>query len=638
MGDYLFLITLLPLLGFLINGLAGRWISEKLSGMIASIAVLGSFLISAQMLLALIALPEDGRLFVQTLFAWIPVGDLNIQVGYWFDPLTAVMVLVVSGVGLLIHIYSIGYMRGDPGVRRYFSFMNLFTFMMLNLVLADNLVLLFLGWEGVGLCSYLLIGFWFEDEAKARAGFKAFIVNRIGDAGFIIAMVLLYHQFGTLKISELGVLAPASSIGRSFFTAVTLLMFLGAVGKSAQIPLYVWLPDAMAGPTPVSALIHAATMVTAGVYLIARNSVLFTLAPTTMTVVASIGILTAFYAATIAITQSDIKKVLAYSTISQLGYMFAAMGVGVFSAGIFHLMTHAFFKALLFLGAGSVIHSLKGEQDLGKMGGLRDRLPTTHWTMLVAVLAIAGIPGLSGFFSKDEILWGAFAQHEGFSWIWLIGIITAGMTAFYMSRLFFRTFYGDATWEGSQEPHESPSEMTIPLVLLAFLSIFGGYVGVPEVLGGINRFHHFLEPVLATYHPGPETIHYASHNAEVLLMILSTLVVAAGIYYAYRIYVKQPDSAETLAQKAGILYRLSYNKYFMDEIYDILVVRPFRALAMVAWKRLDIEVVDGFANGGGKAMIRLGSVIRKVQNGLIQHYASIILLGVVLIMIYLYFE
>jgi NADH-quinone oxidoreductase subunit L len=638
MGDYLFLIPLLPLLGFLINGLAGRWLTEKQSGMLASLAVLGSFLISAQMLLALIALPEDGRIFVQSLFAWIPVGDLNIQVGYWFDPLTAVMVLVVSGVGLLIHIYSIGYMHGDPGVRRYFSFLNLFTFMMLNLVLADNLVLLFLGWEGVGLCSYLLIGFWFEDEAKARAGFKAFIVNRIGDAGFIIAMVLLYHQFGTLNVSELSGLAPASSIGRSFFTAVTLLMFFGAVGKSAQIPLYVWLPDAMAGPTPVSALIHAATMVTAGVYLIARNSVLFTLAPTTMTIVASIGILTAFYAATIAITQSDIKKVLAYSTISQLGYMFAAVGVGVFSAGIFHLMTHAFFKALLFLGAGSVIHSLNGEQDMGKMGGLRFHLPTTYWTMLVAVLAIAGIPGLSGFFSKDEILWGAFAQNEGFSWIWLVGIVTAGMTAFYMSRLFFRTFYGKATWEGNQEPHESPSVMTIPLVLLAFLSIFGGYVGIPKVLGGINRFHHFLEPVLAPYHPMSETIHHGSPNAELLLMGLSTLVVATGIYYAYRIYVKQPDSAETLAKKAGILYHLSYNKYFMDEIYNILIVRPFRGLALIVWKRIDIEIVDGLVNGGGKAIARFGSLIRKVQNGLIQHYASIILLGVVLIMIYLYFE
>ena len=638
MGDFLYLITLLPLLGFIINGLGGRWLSEKQSGIIASLAVLGSFLVSAQMLLALISLPEEQRLFVQTLFAWIPVGDLNIQVGYWFDPLTAVMVLVVSGVGLLIHVYSIGYMHGDPGVKRYFSFMNLFTFMMLNLVLADNLVLLFLGWEGVGLCSYLLIGFWFEDEAKARAGFKAFIVNRIGDAGFLAAMVLLYHQFGTLTINELSESALVSTAGRSFFTAITLLMFLGAVGKSAQIPLYVWLPDAMAGPTPVSALIHAATMVTAGVYLIARNSVLFTLAPTTMTVVATIGILTAFYAATIAITQRDIKKVLAYSTISQLGYMFAAVGVGVFSAGIFHLMTHAFFKALLFLGAGSVIHSLNGEQDLDKMGGMRSHLPTTYWTMLVAVLAIAGIPGLSGFFSKDEILWGAFAQHEGFSWIWLVGIITAGMTAFYMARLFFRTFFGKANWEGDSEPHESPSVMTIPLVLLAFLSIFGGYVGVPEVLGGINRFHHFLEPVLAPSHSVHETVQHVSHGAELLLMGLSTVVVTTGIYYAYRIYVKQPEAAKTLAEKAGILYRLSYNKYYVDEIYDFLVIRPFRSLADITWRRFDVDVVDGAVNGSGKMVAYTAGIIRKVQNGLIQNYASIILLGVILIMMYLYLD
>ncbi len=636
MAETLYLIILFPLLGFLINGLAGRWLSERLSGLIASLAVLGSFLVSAQLLLAFLALPAEARLFTQTLFSWIPVGDLNIQVGYRFDPLSAVMTLVVSGVGLLIHIYSIGYMRGDQGVRRYFSFLNLFTFMMLNLVLADNLVLMFLGWEGVGLCSYLLIGFWFEDEAKARAGLKAFIVNRIGDAGFIVAMILLYHQFGTLSISEIAGAAPGAQVGRSFFTAVTLLMFLGAVGKSAQIPLYVWLPDAMAGPTPVSALIHAATMVTAGVYLIARNSVLFSLAPITMSVVATIGMLTAFFAATIAITQNDIKKVLAYSTISQLGYMFTALGVGAFSAGIFHLMTHAFFKGLLFLGAGSIIHGLKGEQDLGKMGGLKEHLPTTHWTMLVGVLAIAGIPGLSGFFSKDEILWAAFSRHEGFSWLWLAGIVTAGITAFYMFRLFFRTFYGKAAWQGAHHPHESPSVMTIPLVLLAFLSMLGGYVGLPEALGGINQFHHFLEPVLAVYPEVGVAARHPSQGLELLLMGVSTVVVLGGVYYAYRVYVQQPTLADDLAQRLGFLYRLSFNKYFVDEAYNLLVVRPFQALAEGLWKWFDIRVVNGAVNGSGHAVTRISGVIRRVQSGLIQHYASIILLGVIFILIYLY--
>ncbi|UCD38111.1 MAG: NADH-quinone oxidoreductase subunit L [Fidelibacterota bacterium] len=638
MADTLYLITLFPLLGFLINGLLGRWLSEKQSGLVASGAILGSFLVSAQLLLALIALPEGERLFTQNLFAWIPVGELSIPIGYRFDPLSAVMTLVVSGVGLLIHIYSIGYMHADPGIRRYFAFLNLFTFMMLSLVLADNLVLMFLGWEGVGLCSYLLIGFWFEDEAKARAGMKAFIVNRIGDAGFIIAMILLYDQFGTLSISKIAAAAPGAQLAQGFFTAVTLLMFLGATGKSAQIPLYVWLPDAMAGPTPVSALIHAATMVTAGVYLIARNSVLFSLAPATMSIVAFIGILTALYAATIAITQNDIKKVLAYSTISQLGYMFTAVGVGAFSAGIFHLMTHAFFKGLLFLGAGSVIHSMNGEQDMGRMGGLKNHMPTTHWTMLIGVLAIAGIPGLSGFFSKDEILWGAFSQHEGFSWIWLLGVVTAGLTAFYMFRLFFRTFYGDPVWEGTQKPHESPSVMTLPLVLLAFLSIFGGYVGIPAALGGSNPFHHFLEPVLASYPVHSTAAPHTTYRLELLLMLVSTLVVAGGIYYAYRVYIQQPSLAEDLAKRLGLLYRLSFNKYFVDEIYDRLIIKPFRMLATVTWEWFDVQIVDGAVNGSGHAVARMSGIVRKIQNGLIQHYASIILLGVIFILIYIYFD
>ncbi len=636
MADTLYLITLFPLLGFLVNGLFGRWLSERQSGMVATGMVLGSFFLSAQLLLSLLTRQGEQAVFVQTLFSWIRVGALHIPVRYLFDPLTAVMTLVITGVGLLIHIYSIGYMRGDPGVRRYFAFLNLFTFMMLNLVMADNLVLLFLGWEGVGLCSYLLIGYWFEDADKARAGMKAFIVNRIGDVGFIIAMIILYDQFGTLSISEIAQAAPGIQVGRSFFTIVTILLFIGATGKSAQVPLYVWLPDAMAGPTPVSALIHAATMVTAGVYLVARNSVLFNLAPTTMALIAGIGVFTAFLAATIAITQNDIKKVLAYSTISQLGYMFVAVGVGAYAAGIFHLMTHAFFKALLFLGAGSVIHGLGGEQDLRKMGGLKKAMPGTHLTMLVGVLAISGIPGLSGFFSKDEILWAAFSHYAGFSWIWLVGLITAGLTSFYMFRLLFRTFYGEPSEKDRPEPHESPSIMIIPLILLAFLSILGGYVGIPESLGGHNAFHHFLAPVVAVFTVSGAAIQDSSHLWEILLMGMSTLMALGGAYYAYQVYVGQPAHADDLAQKLQLLHRLSLNKYYVDEAYQALVVRPLKSFSEVLWHWFDEKLVDRIANGAGDIFLQVGGLIRLVQNGLIQQYAAFILVGVLFIMGYIY--
>ncbi len=636
MADTLYLITLFPLLGFLVNGLFGRWLSERQSGMVATGMVLGSFFLSAQLLLGLLAQHGEQVVFAQTLFSWIRVGALHIPVRYVFDPLTAVMTLVITGVGLLIHIYSIGYMRGDPGVRRYFAFLNLFTFMMLNLVLADNLVLLFLGWEGVGLCSYLLIGYWFEDVDKARAGMKAFIVNRIGDAGFIIAMIILYDQFGTLSISAIAQAAPGVQVGRSFFTIVTLLLFIGATGKSAQVPLYVWLPDAMAGPTPVSALIHAATMVTAGVYLVARNSVLFNLAPTTMALIAGIGVFTAFLAATIAITQNDIKKVLAYSTISQLGYMFVAVGVGAYAAGIFHLMTHAFFKALLFLGAGSVIHGLGGEQDLRKMGGLKKAMPGTHLTMLVGVLAISGIPGLSGFFSKDEILWEAFSHYTGFSWIWLVGIITSGLTSFYMFRLLFRTFYGKPSETGRPMPHESPSIMIIPLILLAFLSILGGYVGIPEALGGHNGFHHFLAPVLAVFPVSGAVAQASDHFMELLLMIVSTAVALGGAYYAYQVYVGQPAHADILVQKLQLIHRLSLNKYYVDEAYQALVVRPLKSFSGLLWRWIDEKLVDRIANGAGDVFLQVGGLIRLVQNGLIQQYAAFILVGVLFIMGYIY--
>ena len=633
MSDTLYLLVLFPFIGFLVNGLGGRWLSEKQSGLVASLAVAGSFIIGAQLFLGLLTRPEDNRRLVQTLFTWLPLGELNIHVTYVFDPLAAIMVLVITGVGLLIHIYSIGYMRGDPGIRRYFAYLNLFTFMMLNLVLSDSLVLLFMGWEGVGLCSYLLIGFWFTDAAKARAGMKAFVVNRIGDAGFLIAIIMIFDRFGTLSMADISWLAPGAGIDTAFITTVTLLMFVGAVGKSAQVPLYVWLPDAMAGPTPVSALIHAATMVTAGVYLVARNSALFALAPVTMGIIAAVGTITALLAATIAITQTDIKKVLAYSTISQLGYMFMALGVGAFSAAIFHLMTHAFFKALLFLGAGSVIHGMGEEQNLQKMGGLRHLMPTTFMTMTIGALAIAGLPGLAGFFSKDEILWSAFNSSGGISWIWLVGLATAGLTAFYMARMLFLTFFGEQRWADGVKPHESPSVMTIPLIILAFLAIVGGYAGIPEALGGHNALHHFLAPLMATFHASGEAAPAANHPLELLLMLVSTGVVLAAAYNAYRFYVQQPDLPAAAARKFPLLYRLSNRRYFVDEFYDLVILRPFRALADLLWKWIDVRLIDELANLAGRTTVRLGGALRLMQSGLIQHYASLLLLGVVFILL-----
>ena len=630
MSELLYLIVLFPLIGFLVNGLLGRWLTERQSGLVASLTVAGSFLISAWLLLDLLTLPEQTRRLTQTLFTWIPVGDLQVHVTYVLDPLSAVMVLVITGVGLLIHIYSIGYMRGDPGVRRYFAYLNLFMFMMLNLVLSDNLVVLFLGWEGVGLCSYLLIGFWFSDESKARAGMKAFIVNRIGDAAFIIAMIMLFNRFGTLSMGDIAWLAPGASGDTQLLTTITMLLFIGAVGKSAQVPLYVWLPDAMAGPTPVSALIHAATMVTAGVYLIARNAALFSLAPVTMATIAIVGVITALFAATIAVTQNDIKKVLAYSTISQLGYMFMALGTGAFGAAVFHLMTHAFFKALLFLGAGSVIHGMGDEQDMRKMGNLRHAMPITFGVMLVGVLAISGIPGLSGFFSKDEILWAAFEHGGGVNLIYLAGLLTAGLTAFYMSRMLFMTFFGQSRWADGKQPHESPSVMTVPLIILAFLAIAGGYLGVPEALGGHNLLHHFLSPVLSATAAGA---HMANEAVEMLLMLISVGVAGSGIYLAFRIYIDKPETAVTLQKKFPLLHRLSANKFYVDELYRAVIVRPYEMVSELFWKGIDVKLIDAAVNGAGRALSNLGGAVRMIQTGRLQHYASMLLLGVAFILI-----
>ncbi|MGB5287213.1 MAG: NADH-quinone oxidoreductase subunit L, partial [Ignavibacteriaceae bacterium] len=501
MIDLIYLTVLLPLLGFLFNGLLGPKIkNEKVIGILGSGVIGLAFIIAVGALFETLALPVDQRLTVVTLFQWIDVAGLNISFAYQVDQLSLVMSLIVTGVGFIIHVYSIGYMHGDKSFWRFFAYLNLFIFAMMNLVLADNFLLLFLGWEGVGLCSYLLIGFWydrkFEKSTTSAAGLKAFVVNRIGDFGFLLGMFLIYSTFGSLIFTDVFSRAISFGVPEHIFTLIAIFLFIGATGKSAQIPLLVWLPDAMAGPTPVSALIHAATMVTAGVYMVARCSIIYASAPTAMMVVAAVGVFTAFFAATIGLVQNDIKKVLAYSTISQLGYMFLALGAGAFSAGIFHVMTHAFFKALLFLGAGSVIHSMHEVQDIRQYGGLKKYMPITYGTFLVAATAISGIPPLSGFFSKDEILWYSYAN-LGIVF-WAIGVITAILTAFYMFRLYFMTFEGKEKFDHhKQHPHESPKLMTVPLIVLGILSAIGGFIGIPEIFSGEhgNLFHTWLAPV-----------------------------------------------------------------------------------------------------------------------------------------------
>ena len=527
------------------------------------------------------------------LFDWVPAGAIHttagglmrfdVPWGLMLDPLNSVMVLVVTGVGLLIHIYSVGYMGHEGGYYRFFGYLNLFMFSMLMLVLANNMLLMFVGWEGVGLCSYLLIGFYFLRKSASDAGKKAFIVNRIGDAGFLLGLFLTLGTLGTINFHEIGpaLLAGHFAKGAPVMTAIALLLFVGATGKSAQIPLYVWLPDAMEGPTPVSALIHAATMVTAGVYMVTRMNAIFQLSPTAMDVVAVTGAVTAIFAASMGLVQNDIKRVLAYSTISQLGYMFLALGVGAFTAGIFHLMTHAFFKACLFLGSGSVIHAMSGEQDMRKMGALKGKIPTTAWTFIVATLAIAGIPPLAGFFSKDAILGSAYERSP---MLWAVGWVTAGMTAFYMFRLVNMTFFGQSRVEHDVEHHihESPSSMTIPLIILAALSIVGGWIGWPASLGGSDRFAHFLEPVMGQraleITTEAEKASRGANTIEYLLMLASVLIALTGIGLAYRWYIKSPDRPERFAARMGGLYRLVLHKYYVDEIYDALFVNRTKDL------------------------------------------------------------
>jgi len=642
MSDYLYLVALFPLIGFVVNGLLLGRLPRPVVSFIACTSVGLSFALSILLFFELKAFPASMRIIEQVLFAWVPAGDFHVNIGLLLDPLSAVMILVVSGVGFLIHVYSVGYMHHDPCFGRYFTYLNLFTFAMLTLVLADNFLLMFVGWEGVGLCSYLLIGFWFEKKSASDAGKKAFIVNRIGDFGFLIGMFIIFWQVGSLDFRVVSEMAPVMFVaGGTLITTACLLLFVGATGKSAQIPLYVWLPDAMEGPTPVSALIHAATMVTAGVYMIARTNALFVLAPDALLVVAIIGVITAFFAATIGLAQNDIKRVLAYSTVSQLGYMFLACGVASFTAGIFHLMTHAFFKALLFLGAGSVIHAMSDEQDMRNMGGLKKYLPVTFVTMFIATLAIAGIPGLSGFFSKDEILWKAFSSQHGHLLFWVVGLVTAGLTAFYMFRLIFMTFYGKERMSDKVKSHihESPKSMTVPLVVLAVLSVVGGFVGMPHIFGVTNYFEHWLEPVMAAAPHGGESHALAATGGnagmEWTLMLVSVALVGVSIYFAYLLYKKRTELSTSLREKFSGLHAVLVNKYYVDELYGAVVVRPIVYLSLFLWKVFDVVIIDGFLNGMASLYADISEFLRTGQTGRVRTYATVFVFGVVLLVAFL---
>jgi len=649
----IWLVPLVPFLGAAALGFAGRWLSRRAVGVVACGSVALAFLLSIAAVGALsgdlaglagapgMSVDPGARRVTVHLAEWLAVGGPGGVSAAWrflLDPLSAVMILVVTGVGLLIHVYSIGYMAGEErGYARYFSFLNLFTGMMLLLVLGANLPVLFVGWEGVGLCSYLLIGFYYTEEWCADAGKKAFLVNRIGDMGFLLGALSLFTAVGTLDIGSIlngaaaGQAAGGGVTGRVALAA-SLLLFAGAIGKSAQIPLYVWLPDAMAGPTPVSALIHAATMVTAGVYMVVRMGALFAVEPLALGVVAGIGAATAVYAATIGCAQTDIKKVLAYSTVSQLGTMFMGAGVGAFGAAIFHLVTHAFFKALLFLGAGSVIHALGGEQEMGRMGGLRERLPITYACMLAGALAIAGVIPFAGFFSKDEILWGALST--GRVAIWLVGIGGAGLTAFYVFRLIFLVFHGEARDPAlAEHAHESPRLMTVPLIILGLLSVFGGWIGAPKVLslgGDWNRIGHWLAPALA---PAEGALRAAGHSAagEIGAMIVSLILAGAGIGLAWGFYRSHPEWLERFTARFDPLVRLARAKYHVDEAYGRLFVQPYFTLCRTA-REFDARGVDGLVNGVWRAVDVAGHFGRYVQTGFVRNYALYLLIGAILLL------
>jgi len=626
-------LLLAPVVGFLFNGLRFKSQDYKTAGIVATGAVALSFICGLTLFCKLHGLEESARVIRVDFFSWLSIGTLELPVAFVIDPLSSLMVLIITGVGSLIHLFSIGYMSHDERPSKYFSYLNLFVFNMLLLVLGANLILMFVGWEGVGLCSYLLIGFWFEDQEKAAAGMKAFITNRIGDAGFLLGIFTLFFAFGTLDFAQLISLLPHDpEVGwTGVLTLASLFLFIGAMGKSAQLPLYVWLPDAMAGPTPVSALIHAATMVTAGVYMIIRLNALYLLAPNTMMVVAIVGAATALFAATMGLAQKDIKKVLAYSTVSQLGYMFLAVGVGAFGAGFFHLMTHAFFKALMFLGSGSVIHAMDGEQDMTKMGGLKKYLPTTHWTFVCGWLAIIGTPLFSGFFSKDEILWMSFHSPRGSHGLWLVGVIAAGCTAFYMTRLMAMTFWGASRVPKSVHPHESPPSMLIPLCVLAVLSVFAGWLGVPHGLSTVlpghpgNILEHWLEPVL---HPLPG-LEEGEFSLEMLLMAVSVLVAGVSAFLAYYLYVVKPKAVDGIVSAIRPLYTLVFNKYWVDEIYQAVLINPLIVGSRELWTKADVGIIDKITYKVTDFIRSAGEGFRSSQTGQLQAYSLMLVIGVI---------
>ncbi|PYR05070.1 MAG: NADH-quinone oxidoreductase subunit L [Acidobacteria bacterium] len=639
----LLLIPLLPFIGFLVNATFGRRLTKRVAGAVACGAMILSFVVSVAAMFRLLSFDPESRVMAQTVYEWITSGDLTVPFTLRLDPLSAVMILIVTGIGSLIHVYSTAYMHEerDAEYARYFSYLNLFATFMLVLVLGANFLVLFVGWEGVGLCSYLLIGFWYQKKSASDAGKKAFIVNRIGDFGFVLGVLLTFVRFGTLDFQQVARSLANLGTETTFGTVsvITLLLFVGATGKSAQIPLYVWLPDAMEGPTPVSALIHAATMVTAGVYMIGRNAVLFGHAPLTLKIVAVIGVATAFFAGTIGLVQNDIKRVLAYSTVSQLGYMFLAMGVGAYAAGIFHLYTHAFFKALLFLGSGAVIHALAGEQDLRRMGGLKRDLPVTYWTFLIGAIAISGVPGFAGFFSKDEILAKTF--ESGHTLLWGVGLLTSLLTAIYMFRVVYLAFHGKPAavprpaHPEEEEPaaqahahshlHDAPPAMALVLIVLAAGSVLAGYVG----LGG--RFEHFLEPSFA-----PQTAKAAADGGTgMTLMIVSIVVAFAGIGIATYYFLKNCRAAAVMAARFAGLRLVLQNKYYVDEIYDATVVQPIRIVSEDGlWKTIDVRLIDGAVNGVGETVGGASEVLRRVQTGSVRAYAASLLLGVVLVLGY----
>ncbi|MCI0920593.1 NADH-quinone oxidoreductase subunit L [Sphingobacterium rhinopitheci] len=634
MIELIWLIPLIPLIGFLINGLGQKVLSKTLIGIIGSGVVLASFLLSC----VLFGMVMDARdaggdgVFTYQLFEWIAVGDFKLNFSFLLDPLSSLMLLIITGIGFLIHLYSISYMSHETGFGKFFAYLNLFIFFMLLLVLGSNYLIMFIGWEGVGLCSYLLIGFWYKNSNYASAAKKAFVMNRIGDLGFLIAVFAIIAAFGSLEYATVFQSASTLPLGDTTLLLITLLLFVAATGKSAQIPLFTWLPDAMAGPTPVSALIHAATMVTAGIYMIVRSNILFTLSPITMQIIAIIGVLTALVAAFIALTQNDIKKVLAYSTVSQLGYMFLALGVGAFTGAFFHVITHAFFKALLFLGAGSVIHGMSDEQDMRKMGGLKSKMPITFVTMLIGTIAISGIPPLSGFFSKDEILAFAFVSNP---LLWGLGFLTALCTSFYMFRLLFLTFYGKfrGTEDQKHHVHESPWHMTFPLIVLAILATIGGALNIPEALHGGHWLANFLSPIY-TYSNAIVEPTLVDHSTEYILMGISAVAAVIMAVAAYIKYVQKQRIPGDDKVQHGLLHKLSYHKLYIDEIYNALIVKPLNGLSRLLYTFLDRAVIDGFVNGVGSFIESSGRGIRQLQSGYVGFYIFMMVIGVIAILLY----